>query len=504
MTPPAARGPGAQARPAASAAPAYFRRTAGKVLLTNDWGHHVLLPEADFARWRDGTVAPGSALAVELQAKGFLRDRMDFASLARDHRARTGFLSRPGPGLHIAVVTLRCNHKCVYCHSAAVGPERPGVDMSPETVEKVMDLACRSAAPSFTLEFQGGEPLLNWPAVRRFCELAAERNARDGRGIRLALVSNLSLMDEEKLEFLLEHEVSLCTSLDGPEDLHERNRILLGGGAHARAAAWLRRLAARAEPRRAPRRRVFKPSALMTTTRFSLGRGREIVDEYLALGLEDIYLRPLSPIGHAKRAWTTIGYGAGEYVRFYRETLDYILERNRGGADFSERAAVVLLTKILRRADPGHVDLRSPCGAVVAQIAYNHDGRVFTCDEGRMVAQRGDALFQVGDAGASGWNDIVRSPACRVLAAASALEGQPACSRCAYKPYCGLCPVHNYEAQGSLWGAMPSSEYCAMRMGILDVLFERLERPADREIFERWILERREEDHGCTPVQAPR
>jgi His-Xaa-Ser system radical SAM maturase HxsB len=485
-------------------APAYFRRVAGKFLLTNEWGHHALLAEVDFARWRAGTISPETPLGRELTAKGFLRDRMDFAALARDYRGRTGYLARPGPSLHIVVVTLRCNHKCVYCHSAAVGADRSGVDMTLETAEKVMELACRGAAPSFTLEFQGGEPLLNWPVVRRFCEMAAERNARDGRGVGLALVTNMSLMDDEKLEFLVEHEVSLCTSLDGPADLHERNRVLLGGGGHALASEWVRRLAARAEPRHAPRRRAFKPSALMTTTRLSLGRGREIVDEYVALGLEDIYLRPLSPIGYAKRVWSRVGYGAAEYVRFYRETLDYILERNKAGLDFSERTAVVFLTKILRRVDPGHVDIRSPCGAVTAQVAYNHDGRVFTCDEGRMVAQRGDALFQVGEAGVSDWSAFAGSPACRVLAAASALEGQPACSRCAYKPYCGVCPVHNYEAQGSLWGAMPASDYCAIRKGVLDFLFERLERPEDRAIFENWIRDRKEENHGCEKAPAPR
>ena len=43
--------------------------------------------------------------------------------------------------------------------------------------------------------------------------------------IRYSLVTNLSLMDEEKLEFILDNGIQVCTSLDGPEDLHDHNRL---------------------------------------------------------------------------------------------------------------------------------------------------------------------------------------------------------------------------------------------------------------------------------------
>jgi uncharacterized protein len=39
--------------------------------------------------------------------------------------------------------------------------------------------------------------------------------------------------------------------------------------------------------------------ALMTTTEGSLDRVEEIVDTYLELGLDGIFLRPLSPFGFA-------------------------------------------------------------------------------------------------------------------------------------------------------------------------------------------------------------
>ncbi len=40
---------------------------------------------------------------------------------------------------------------------------------------------------------------------------------------------------------------------------------------------------------------------LLTTTRFTLSRHKEIVDTYLSLGLDSIYIRPLNPYGFASK-----------------------------------------------------------------------------------------------------------------------------------------------------------------------------------------------------------
>ena len=472
-----------------------FRELGGRYLMTNDSGRHVMLSRGDLGRYLEGGLSPETPLWIDLQAKGFVRDHLDFESLVREFRTMNSFLWQ-GPSLHILVVTLRCNHKCLYCHSSAVNPSRGDTDMSLETARSAVDAIFKSPSPKLVIEFQGGEPLMNWPAVQFAVRYAKARNEVEKRSLVISLVSNMSLMDEEKLAFLQDNEVSLCTSLDGPSDPHDRNRIISGGGSHAHVVRWIERLNDCYKGEHSPRRRLFKPAALMTTTRFSLPRWKEIVDEYVRLGMEDIFLRPLSPIGYAKKVWPKIGYTAAEFLEFYRQALDYILQLNLEGKPMAERFAVILLTKILGLRDNGFVDLRSPCGAATGQLAYNYDGGVYTCDEGRMVAQQGSDLFKVGSLRSS-YRELIDSPACRVLCAASSMDGQPACNRCVYKPYCGVCPVHNYEAQGAVWGRMPAGDYCAVHMGIFDLLFERLERPEYRKIFESWIAPRKEEaNHG--------
>ena len=463
----------------------YFKEMENGCLITNDWGYHAYISRDDFKRFLAG-LNPVDPLWEDLAAKGFVRNHMDFQNLSQEWRKKNSFLWQ-GAVLHVVVVTLRCNQKCVYCQASSIGASRQETDMDIKTAKAVVDSIFQSPNPYLTIEFQGGEPLLNWPVVRFIIEYAGEKNQIEKRKLLFAMVSNMSLMDEQKINFLLEHEVSLCTSLDGPRDLHEKNRTYIQGGAYAPVIKWIKEISRRRQNQDNGNKRIFKPSALMTTTKFSLSRAKEIVDEYEELGLDDIFLRPLSPLGYARRLWPQIGYEMDDFLAFYRQGLDRIIEINTEKRIFIERSAFILLKKILLREDSGFTDLRNPCGAVTGQIAYNHDGTIYTCDEGRMVAQCGDNLFSVGRLGSTQYKDFLSSPTCKTLCFASNLDLNPACSRCVYKPYCGTCPVYNYQAQGSLWGRMPENSRCSLFKGTCDIIFEKMQDSRCLEIFNRWV-----------------
>ena len=93
----------------------------------------------------------------------------------------------------------------------------------------------------------------------------------------------------------------------------------------------------------------------MTTTRASLGRARDIIDEYLAQGFSSIFLRSLSPYGFAIKTKTYAAYDTGEWLKFYFEGLRYIVELNRSGRPFVESYAAMILN-----ADPVRDRLRRP------------------------------------------------------------------------------------------------------------------------------------------------
>ena len=470
--------------------PCYFRRLDGGWLLTNDWGRHARLSPEAFASFFSAAPERAAAWWSELEEKGFVRGRLDLTDLSARFARANAFLWS-GPRLHVAVLTTRCNHVCVYCQAGS--PTGPGADMSLDTAERVVDFVFAGPAPALTIEFQGGEPLLNWEALVLIVRQAVQRAEEQRRALRLALVSNLSLLDYGKLDWLMENGVSLCTSLDGPADLHDRNRPWSGGSGHAAVARWLTAIAERYPE--GERRRYPRPNALLTVTRASLGRPEDIVDEYARLGLTGLFARPLTPLGAARKTAKAIGYTPEEYLAFYERLLDRVLELNARGVPMRERGAGILLAKILRGADPGFTDLRSPCGAAVGQLAYDHDGEVYTCDEGRMLAAEGDRLFRVGNVRDTSYAEALRHPTVKACQVASHLEDQPLCSRCAYRPYCGVCPAYNYAAQDTIWGRMGTNDRCAVYTGVFDLLFKRLSEPAARRVFEEWA----DAASGCGP-----
>ncbi len=454
-----------------------FRALGGKVLVTAEGGRSAVLSEADYRRYLSGKVSAEEDLGKELADKGFLRNRQDFRGLAEES-LRRNLLDWRGPNVHTVVVTLRCNFKCLYCHASVVDPSRTDMDMTPETAQAVVDLIFQSPSPTLMIEFQGGEPLLNWPVVKFITRYARKKNEAHGKTLHLGLISNFSLLDDEKIDFLLEQGVSFCTSLDGPAEVHNANRVFWGGNTHEQVTAGLRRI----QERRKAGAKADSPNAICTVTRNSFGHHQAIVDQLVGLGLERIQLGPLDPVGFARRSWSKIGYTSAEYLEFYERTLDYAIALNLKGVKVYEKMAMILL---LRMLEGEH--WRFPNADGLARLAYNWNGDVYTGEDARLLANEGDEFFKLGNAAGARLGDLLDHPTVKAAALAASTGGQPMCFQCAYQKSCTVMPVYNFETQASLWGQMPSNGWCEKMMGIFDILNRKLEDPGARRVLESWL-----------------
>lgn len=483
----------------ASLLPLRFRPIAGQMLITNDIGRYAWLSGDEFEALISDTLDENGALLKSLRARGFIRQPGHVTRLARDYRARNAFLDA-GPNLHILITTLRCNYTCLYCHASRENMAHAEFDMSEDTARKAVDLIFQSTSPSINIEFQGGEPLANWPVLSFVVNYAKEKNLTAKKDLAFTLVTNLSLMDEEKLAFLVDNDIYVCTSIDGPRELHEKNRLYGQGSSYDLTVKWLNRFHD-AYKARGYDIDLFHVDALMTATRHSLPLYKEIVDEYVRLGLKSIHLRPLNPFGFVNKTWDKIGYTTEEFAEFYKKALDYIISLNLQGVELIERMSSIYLSRILTNRDANYMELRSPCGAGIGQIAYNYDGQIFTCDEGRMMAKQGVDLFRMGHLETDGYGELLESDAVRTLVLASIQDGLPLCNECAYKPYCGVCPIYNYSTEGDLVGKGPSNGRCKLALSSFDALFGYLKRedPAIMKVFERWITLRQRQVEACDP-----
>jgi uncharacterized protein len=460
--------------------PLRFERAGKHYLVSNMVGDFVRLSDDEMIRLVDLNVQPGDGLYEKAYAAHLITgadQRSQRQLLAMRLRSRMAFLRHPTP-LHILVVTLRCEHSCPYCQVSRQSTDRSKFDMSEETAERALDVVFESPSSRIKIEFQGGEPLLNFPLISSIVLAAKRRAATVGKKVDFVIASNLALLDDAVLAFCKANDVLLSTSLDGPADLHNKNRPRPGGNSHELATRGIR-LA----------QRVLGPDrvgALMTTTEASLDRVEEIVDEYLRLDLDGIFLRPLSPYGFAVKTKAIQKYDSKGWLEFYARGLRYILEVNRKGRHFPEFYATLILKRMFADRPLGYVDLRSPAGIGLGALVYNYDGKVFASDEGRMLAEMGDRTFELGSVTES-YRSLVFSEKLLDLVGSSLTQCAPECLDCVYEAHCGADPVYHHATQSDSVGIKPLSEFCARQKGILNLLLGILESSQqDAAILRRW------------------
>ena len=468
-------------------------RVGGRIVLTNDAGEWQMLSEADFARFLAGGIGAEDPLYAPLQARGFLREDLDAEDLARKVRRKRRYLGQ-GPHLAIVITTLRCNQSCAYCHASRTDMDRVDTDMSLDTARKVVDHAMRTPSPYLCFEYQGGEPTVNMEAIKFCVGYSREKNKVEKKTLDHSLVTNMTWMTEENAEWLLANDVLVCTSLDGPKHVHDKNRPWAGKSAAAfdTVMKWIQYFNRRyIEMGRNPE--LWHVDALMTTTRTSLQHWKDIVDLYVSLGIRNIHIRPLNPFGFATKTWRAIGYTMDEFLESYERILDYILALNRQGVQIQEGTAALFLKKMLTPDDPNFVDLRSPVGSGTGQITYGYDGVIYPSDEGRMVAAMGDDIFRIGHVDTTSFAEATTHPTVRALATASLLDALPMCESCWNAPFCGVRPEHNYMQSQDLFGQRPLTPKCTQHMRIVEMLLRRLDADTTGEttaLFRRWTVER--------------
>lgn len=456
-----------------------FKKSDDGFLITNDFGRYAFVTPSTLRKLVLGTISSSDSEFDTLKENFFVTDEHPevFIRKASPFLRDIKNYTLTATSLHIFAVTNACNQNCVYCQAKDIKTDQRGM-MSRETGEKAIDMALSSPSQHLTFEFQGGEPLLNFDVVKHMIEYSKEKSK--GKDIQYTIVSNLSLLTDDVLAYLIENNVSICTSLDGPTLTHNKNRPLKSGEGSfeyvKRGIGHIKEMG-------------ITPGAIQTTSKAGLPFPKETVDAYLELGLNTIFIRPLTPLGFAKAYWQDIGYTPEEYLLFYKQALDYIIKINEGGTHFIEQHTAYFLKKILAGYSENYMELRSPCGASIGQLSYYYDGSVYTCDEGRMLSETGDYSFRLGNVCENTYEDLMNSPICKATCTASITESLPSCCECVYQPYCGVCPVVNYAQENNIFAQGPRNFRCQIYRGMLDILFEKLKQNDESEmrVFNSWI-----------------
>ena len=138
----------------------------------------------------------------------------------------------------ILSITESCNMRCKYCtysehyqnnksYSSAMmdfDTAKMAVDYFYENFKKTLRVnPLRKPA----LGFYGGEPLLNFNLIQKVIDYVLERYP--DYNTLLNVTTNGTLLNGDKLEYLIKNNVSIAISLDGPKEVHDRSRVMREG-----------------------------------------------------------------------------------------------------------------------------------------------------------------------------------------------------------------------------------------------------------------------------------
>jgi uncharacterized protein len=258
-------------------------------------------------------------------------------------------------------VTSGCNLKCAYCNVEALTARTPR--MALERFKQIAELLLvNSRQPYLSLEFHGGEPLLlpdEWfeEAVAYAQSLARQYR----RNVQFPLMTNGTLLTEERLLKLHNLGIVFGMSMDGPPDL---NDLLRGGGLAVERAVRLFR-----------KHRI--PFGVTTVlSRANCRRMDRVMDYFADVGIDNFRVNPLQPQGRGNDDSQLLT--GEEMFDSMVQVLDH-MDRTNVAVDEIEIALMVDRFLHGRAAHPRPSCWEFQCQAGRSYCAIDHKGNIHAC-----------------------------------------------------------------------------------------------------------------------------
>lgn len=131
--------------------------------------------------------------------------------------------------------TQDCNLKCKYCVYGGTYRYQRGLEPTKyldfETarsgLDYIFDIIKHKYKKKFVISFYGGETLLNFDLIKKTVEYSKKKFLKPKPGFYMT--TNLTILNNDILDFLVDNHFHLTVSLDGPKENHNAKRVFPNG-----------------------------------------------------------------------------------------------------------------------------------------------------------------------------------------------------------------------------------------------------------------------------------
>ncbi|MCX6583742.1 MAG: radical SAM protein [Candidatus Aminicenantes bacterium] len=324
-------------------------------------------------------------------------------------------------------VSHQCNLNCTYCYARGGNFGGPDRVMTETTARQAVDFFLRESGSRQTLilNFDGGEPFLNFPVVQSTVAYAQEKGRQLGKKIRPNISTNGALFTAQNVAYLAQDHFGIGLSIDGDRAAHDHARKFRNGRGSYRTL--VQRLhdtqLLKHHPTVNARATITKETRHCSRTLFHLYR----------MGFRCIYLEPAA----GKNETWAIDGGDMEIIKEeFDKIAEFYKEELLKGNHFILRNFFQVLERLHRRNRSGH-----RCGAGRQTAAVSPDGSLYPCY--KFVGIKNYIMGNVG----AGEYDKNLSARFRENHAG----GKPGCQNCWARYLCGGgCPYLSEVSHGNI------------------------------------------------------
>jgi len=444
----------------------------GKILITTRHGSWIFIEPKEYESLRTLKLEENENLFSRLEQAGILITKNSVSRIVKMLEHQYSFL-KLNKMLYIIGIGNSCNLACAYCHANAVSPKNiEGKSMPPEVMSGILDYIVSAPHNELAIQFQGGEPLMHFGAIKDFLErlYSSPDIARSKKRIEhVVIVTNLTNMTEEKAEYIISKNIGMCVSLDGPKKLHDMQRAYIDGrGSYDDIIYWITYF----------KKRGAHFSMLPTTTSNTLKFGaKALIDEYVKWGCKRILFKPVMAIGRAKNS-DSLAVTAEDFFEFWKEGVEYLIELDSAGIHMYDMYAQSLIRNVFlpHRA---YMCARRPCGASISQTAFSEKGDIYSCDFSRSMPDAATGNV---------FKDNYQSTWFKTLDLKTfTTEFQPLCDTCSFSAYCACCTSRNMAVYKDIMPHSPNDFNCRLTKLALSYIFEKTQSKKHLEVFMKWV-----------------
>lgn len=312
--------------------------------------------------------------------------------------------------------TSACNYHCTYCYDHDEVEKSKNLDFQAtcKSVKEAIDL-CRS---HLTLLFHGGEPLIRFQFVREISRFAREYADSVGKHVLFKLQTHGGMFSESVIQFLIDYDFFVGISVDGPQNINDKFRVLKNGeGTYNKFEEAYRRY---------PEFMRERCGIITTPTTVSARHLLHVARHFRDMGFRAWRTTNYLAIGRVQDDWS-YETDTDTYVAVILGLVDAIEAGEFDG--FYIGPVMSLLTNLLSDERP---DMCTPgnnsCGAGRRFLSIEADGTILPCD----TLSR--EHFVVGNIALDSLKAALRHPNSTKIAAALPRNG---CHYCALLGVCG-------------------------------------------------------------------